>query len=290
MPRILTKLRIDEVSAVDRGAGEGVKVILMKRQEAARPPRYNEFLKLLKGEGDDADMGKRRGYWNTVSPVTGAVYPKDRVPDDDVDSEEDEMDVVDKADRGGAHDLAGALLQHLQDRLEHRREQHGYQKRKEGPLDQHQELISIMKDCGGPVSLCKGIVDRGRSPCGETELVTALTKYASEQHPSLRPDTAFAALYESQESVRRACNIAKAAGPMFDVAIVQPGDVTNTESSEAYRQLEALAAKLHAAATGKMSKEQAFAAVFTDPVNRELAQKAHRTPTAPAGGAYPFPR
>jgi len=33
MPRILTKLRIDEVSSVDHGAGEGVKIMLMKRDD-----------------------------------------------------------------------------------------------------------------------------------------------------------------------------------------------------------------------------------------------------------------
>ena len=33
MPRILTRLRIDEVSAVDKGAGEGVKIVLMKRRD-----------------------------------------------------------------------------------------------------------------------------------------------------------------------------------------------------------------------------------------------------------------
>src|SRR4051812_39902538 len=31
MPKILRRLRIDEVSSVDRGAGEGVKILLMKR-------------------------------------------------------------------------------------------------------------------------------------------------------------------------------------------------------------------------------------------------------------------
>jgi hypothetical protein len=33
MPNILTRLRIDEVSSVDRGAGEGVKILLMKRDK-----------------------------------------------------------------------------------------------------------------------------------------------------------------------------------------------------------------------------------------------------------------
>lgn len=33
MPKILTRLRIDEVSSVDRGAGEGVKIMLMKKDK-----------------------------------------------------------------------------------------------------------------------------------------------------------------------------------------------------------------------------------------------------------------
>jgi hypothetical protein len=35
MVRVLTKLRVDEISSVDRGAGEGVKIVLMKRDDGA---------------------------------------------------------------------------------------------------------------------------------------------------------------------------------------------------------------------------------------------------------------
>ncbi len=38
MARILTKLRIDEISSVDKGAGEGVKIVLMKRNGGDDPP------------------------------------------------------------------------------------------------------------------------------------------------------------------------------------------------------------------------------------------------------------
>lgn len=44
MARILTKLRVREISAVDRGAGEGVKVLLMKRDDAL-PPEAEAYLK-----------------------------------------------------------------------------------------------------------------------------------------------------------------------------------------------------------------------------------------------------
>ena len=34
-PRVLTNVKIDEVSAVDRGAGEGVRIMMMKRASNA---------------------------------------------------------------------------------------------------------------------------------------------------------------------------------------------------------------------------------------------------------------
>jgi hypothetical protein len=200
-------------------------------------------------------------------------------------------------DRGGPHSLVASLLDHLHDRLGRRREQHGYVSKadntaKESIMDTQTELIGIMKDCGGPVSLCKGIVDRGRSPCGEAALVSALSKVAADA--SGEPgDKAFARLYESDAMVRKACQVAKAAEAAFDVTIVEPGDATyrtvnDTEQSEAYQTLQSLADKLHAAATGRLSREQAFARAFES--NPELARKAHQTPVAPPGGAYPMPR
>ena len=36
MPKVLTKLRVDEISAVDRAAGEGTRVVLYKRDDRKR--------------------------------------------------------------------------------------------------------------------------------------------------------------------------------------------------------------------------------------------------------------
>jgi hypothetical protein len=44
MPRELTKLRVSEVSSVDRGAGEGVRIMLMKR-DAALPADVEAYIK-----------------------------------------------------------------------------------------------------------------------------------------------------------------------------------------------------------------------------------------------------
>lgn len=56
MPKMLTRLRIDEVSSVDRGAGEGVKIMLMKRNKDKVMPETKlskMFSKLFGGQTED---------------------------------------------------------------------------------------------------------------------------------------------------------------------------------------------------------------------------------------------
>src|ERR1700736_1117123 len=67
MPRILTKLRIDEVSAVDRGAGDGVKIVLMKRDAQAprsKPhvERHARRLRKFQEMFDSPERDQRRSF------------------------------------------------------------------------------------------------------------------------------------------------------------------------------------------------------------------------------------
>jgi hypothetical protein len=62
--------------------------------------------------------------------------------------------------------------------------------------------------------------------------------------------------------------------------------VSDTEQSEAYRQLEAMAARLRATSPW-LSADQAFARVFENPVHAKLAAKAHRRPAATTSFAQP---
>jgi hypothetical protein len=274
MPKILTRLRIDEVSAVDRGAGDGVKIMLMKR--AMRP------------DATPADTLRAFPLPNTFNAVLARMEAEAMVKAADGD---DDVTDIDKAhrDRGGAHNLTGALLEHLHDRLDRRRERHGFTKHEETKMDTTQTLIGIMKDHGGPVSLCKAIVDRERSPCGEAELVAAITKFAADASGEAG-DVAFAKLYESDPMVREACQIAKAAEfNAFNVTPVQVGgaaaqDVDNP--SAALAALHELGRKLYP----QLTEAQAFEKVFTDPKHRDLAARAHVRPTPPPGSAYPMPR
>jgi hypothetical protein len=151
-----------------------------------------------------------------------------------------------------------------------------------------ESLENILKDFG-PIKICKHICDVGKTGYSEFALVSALTKYAAEQHPELSPAQAFAKLYENA-SVWQAIAIAKAL-PVTPTMVGGPdamhAAVDSTEQSEAYAQLVSMAEKMRAASP-ELSAAQAFDRVFTDPVNKELAAKAHRRP-APMT-SFPFPR
>jgi hypothetical protein len=249
-----------------------------------------------------------------VSPATDALYSRtrsfldvidddDRVVDDDddnddIDENDDETEKelsMDKTEtfraiakaheHRGQHELAASLVQHLHDRLDRHRERHGYTKRKESNMRHTETLESILKD-SSPVSVCKAIVDRGRPPCGEHELVAALTKRASEQHPELSPAQAFAELYKT-ESVWRACAIAKAMPFVADLTPVMVGGEDTrdlSDTSKAIEQLKALGARRWPTASAADQFERAL----TAPENHKLARLA--VPIPQATTSYPFPR
>jgi hypothetical protein len=102
-----------------------------------------------------------------------------------------------------------------------------------------------------------------------------------------RPDVAFSKLYQGEESVRRACAIAKAMPFVADITPLQVGGASAQnvgDPSEAIAQLKQLGRDRWPTAT----EAQQFANAFTDPANAALAQKAHRRPSATT--SYEFPR
>jgi hypothetical protein len=150
-------------------------------------------------------------------------------------------------------------------------------------MDTNETLSIILKDFG-PVRLCKTIVEQQHSPVDEHELVMSISQHVGG-------DVAFSKLYASEESVRRACAIAKAMPFVADLTPLVVGGidatheaVDDTESSEAYAQLQQIGRDKWPTA----SEAQQFANAFTDPANAELARKAHRRPAATT--SFPFPR
>jgi hypothetical protein len=298
MARILTKLRIDEVSAVDTGAGDGVKILLMKRDDTPRSKphleryqrRLRKFEQIFAKELDDRE----------TSDITGATYPRGRLFSDLINEDDDRVDDDDDDDNGDiekqadhhASTVADLLVEsgrfpHRTAALDHllnssrgnallaRMHKAADQTAKESNM-RSDTLESILKD-GGPVSVCKAIVDRGRAPCGEAELVASLTKHAGG-------DRGFAKLYEAEESVRRACQIAKSAEfSVFDIKPVVVGgpDAMHSAVDDADSAVLRAHEEIVRIAREKfpfLPADQAFARVFEDKNYAALAAQAHQRP------------
>jgi hypothetical protein len=241
-----------------------------------------------------------------ISPATGAFYPRslDVIDDDDDDDaidrdrellgendDDDELDeVITKALRDhhrGHHSLSSALVQHLHDRLERRRERHGYTKRKESsPMDRTTELRAIAK-AGGIVAVAKAIIDENRSyGITEHEFVALATEHAKAAHPELTEAAAFAKLYQIPE-VWRACAVLKSmpfaanVEPLF-VGGADTRDLSDT--SKAIEQLKQLGARKWPSA----KESDQFERALTDPANAVLARRA--VPRPQPTTSYPFPK
>jgi hypothetical protein len=208
------------------------------------------------------------------------------------DEKDNKMTDITKAHQHrGPHELAASLVQHLHDRLDRHRERHGYTKAaKETPSMSHSEFVQNVVKQYGIVALAKSMVQDQKSyGLDEHQFTRLATEHAQRLYPNDRPDAAFSKLYQSEESVRRACAVAKAMPFVADVTpLVVGGDAAQDvdDPTEAIAQLKQLGARKWPTAT----EAQQFANAFTDPVNATLAAKAHRRPTAPAGGIYPYPR
>jgi hypothetical protein len=149
-----------------------------------------------------------------------------------------------------------------------------------------------MKD-GGIAGVCAAIVAKGSTTITEHELVEAASKVAAERYPKLTEAQAFDKVYsdrgEEGSALRSAVAIAKAMPFVADLTpmVVTGSDVHDlSDESEAIAQLKELGARKWPSASALEQFERAL----TAPENRELAAKAHRRPTPPVGGAYPFPR
>jgi hypothetical protein len=157
---------------------------------------------------------------------------------------------------------------------------------KEFNMDKIETVRDVVKR-HGIVAVAKSIVDENRNyGITEHEFVELATEHAKAQHPELTDAAAFAKLYQIPE-VWRACAVLKSMPFVADVTpLVVGGEAAQdvNDPTEAIAQLKQLGARKWPTAT----EAQQFANAFTDPVNRELAAKAHRRPTAPPGGAYPY--
>jgi hypothetical protein len=284
--RLRVKRDIEKLNDLDPGERLAAMMKMFPNPERRARSVFEEIFGVGKADDDDRDEIDRDAGGDGGGGVSNDHHASK---------------VADLLVEAGSHSSRASALAYLLHNshgaaLLHRTRTHKAEK-EQPTMSSIESLENIVKAHGvdGVVQIAKNIADEQKSfRITEKEMVDLIDTAARISHPELGA-LAFEKVYEHNPVLARAISVIKAAGAAFDVTIVNPGDATYqtvnaTEQSEAYQQLEALASKLHASATGKLTKEQAFARVFEDPKNSALSQKAHVRPSAPAGGAYAWPR
>jgi hypothetical protein len=299
MPQVLTRLKITEVSAVDRGAGDGTKIILMKRDDSGSDDWRREQSEISERMNKEHLMKHDRSFSAVLARMEMA---KADAANGDVTDRNRNRNDVGNASVHPAVQIATLLVasgkfpghaqaldhllntsrgQALLSRMSKAADQTG----KDYPnMDKIETLRDIAK-AGGIVAVAKAIIDENRSyGITEHEFVALATEHAKSAHPELSGAQAFAKLYQIPE-IWRACAVLKSAAPYFDpqVQVVGGADARDVnDPSAALAALHRIGRERWPDASEAIRFTRAFEA------NPELARKAHVRPSATS--IYEFPR
>jgi hypothetical protein len=285
MPRKLTRLKIEEVSAVDQAANKHAQIVLRKRDPGA------VFRKIfgVPAPGDELRASLTKAAASLPKPKDLADEEADDVHEGDDGEVDDDETVAEKkhlvevlvpllveGSNGGftRQSALHHLLFHPRGaELVRRLQKQKLQKQKETQAmtyDRSAELTSIIKQFG-PVALAKHLVENGPSGLSEIEFTSMTDTWARANN------TTFVKLFTAQNSdglaLRRAVQVLKGFGTARPPREAVAG-------GSAYDALVAKAEALRKQ-DSSLSSEQAFAKVFVDPANRDLA-RAERAANRPA--------
>jgi hypothetical protein len=272
--KVLTRLKITEVSAVDRGAGERCRIVLSKRDNDDSRLNLTDIFKgkitaaqalgirvnksfAATARGDEADLQDEQTSADEL--VGGAEHHASRVANL----------LVESGSHNSREDALAYLLHHPRGAAMLRRLSKHHED-SPMPLDPS----AIIKNYG-VVALCKYMIESSSSfGIDEHQLVALATEDAQRRYPSDTSAGAFAKLFMESSELREAVEIAKSAA------------LQDAVTAEVERDSRAACAEL--AAIGKqrwpsLSSAQRFArAAETNPA---ILARAHRRP----GPSVSFP-
>jgi hypothetical protein len=210
MPKVLTKLRIDEVSAVDRGAGDGTKIILMKRDDTPRSkPHVERHARRL-----------RKNCGRSFNEIMKAMADHDDASGDSIRppaATHHASTIADLLIESGRFSDRTAALDHLLNTsrgqaLLQRNKAADQTGRESSTMDKTETLRDIAK-AGGIVVVSKAIDEENRDYgiAGEKFVEIASESAQTEFFPLLSKAQAFDKLCERWPVVLRAYNVLKAA-------------------------------------------------------------------------------
>src|ERR1700730_8626771 len=215
---ILTKLRIDEVSACEKGAGVGTKILLMKRDDT--PPRFKPHVERHARRLRKLQETKYERSFNAV--LARMEMAKADADGDQISHDDDGDDIGKQADHhastvadllveAGSFPHRASALSHLLHKpsgqaLLRRMSKAAEQTAKETSMTSHTEFVQSVVKQYGIVALAKSMVEDQKAYGLDEHTFTRLaTDHAQRVYLNDRPDVAFSKLYQSEESVRRAC-------------------------------------------------------------------------------------
>jgi hypothetical protein len=280
MTKVLTRLKITEVSAVDRAAGEGTKIVLMKRDDDR--PRSKPHV--------ERHARRLRKFQE--------IFEGKRLDDDDVDGDIEKLAdhhasaVANLLVEAGSFPHRAAALQHLlhkpsgQALLQRMHKAETHTGKDHSIMDRATELRDIAK-AGGIIAVAKAITDENRNyGITEHEFVALATEHAKAAHPDLTEAAAFAKLYQIPE-VWRACNVLKSMPFVANVTPVMVGGEDTRDLSDTSKAIEQLK-QLGRDRWPTASAADQFERALTAPENHKLARQA--VPRPQPTTFFPMPR
>ena len=312
--RLLTGLRINEVSAVDRGAGEGVKIVLMKRDDEPPPDarskgpleKWERVQRMARRQREREEFERIWGQTDAPRSFNDFMAKAADTVGDNVPPvvEHHASKVADLLVESGRHPDRAAALHHL---LHSARgaallQRLSKQKDTSAVTDNWQ---NIARD-HGVIAIAKMITDEGVAPgsLDEHEYTSLVTEYAKRQHPGLTPEQAFSRVFSEDspqgQLLRQAHGLTKSWPAPMSISPTMVGgsdafpsaqrregsspprqDGTNRGgASSAYDQLVAMAERQR---KDGETAAAAFMRVYLDPANASLAS-AERAQNRPNGG------
>ena len=227
MSKLLTRLKVREISLVDRGAGEGTRVMLWKRDTDAEKFRkifadtrvkkrrdfYRDWTKHLHKQDDadadnDADLDTGAAVDTDNDAATGNNHAASLVADLLCEAQPG-------LDRASAlyfllhHQDGAALLQRLRATKQH-------SQKEQPPMTRSEELSAIAKGPGGIAVIAKHVLD-GKSTISEHELTKLIGEYGKQLHPNLTTAAAFSKVFEDSGDDGTLLRQAVAASRAFQV-------------------------------------------------------------------------
>jgi hypothetical protein len=307
-------LRINEISMVDRGAGENCRIVISKRNdsddsntelsveerarakmEGRRALRDAEDIERRKREGGDED----RRYYDLLTgrTTTAELYGVDKsfaatARGDEADLQDEQTSADELVDGGGNSHHVSRIADLLVESGKHPDRQsaldhllhtaHGAAILQRLSKQHHEDTppmslnLSEVVKAHGIGALCRHMIKSASSfGVDEHQLVKLATEDAQRKYPGDTPAIAFTKLYTDSSELREAIEIAKGASLQ---------DAVSAElEKDAHEAMEELT-KIGKARWPGLTPAQRFARAFE--TNPELARRAHRRP----GPSTSFPQ